>query len=318
MLTKEMVKEYAKSCGADIVGVSSMDRFEGAPKQMDPRYIFPDAKAMIVLGFRIPRGTLRGIEEGTFFSAYSSMGYAAINFVLQPMTLWKMNTMFEEEGYEAVPIANHWPWTNTHIFGENPELTGKLREEWSRPVSEDKPAPDVCIHMRIAAYCAGLGEIGYSKVFLTPQFGPRQRFAAILTDAPLTPDPLYDGPALCDRCMLCAKDCTGGAISTTETVKVTVAGRKLEWGKIDFEKCGRFCFGASKEYNPFMVTPEDEEGFNQEGHLNDYKVPPTYSYGRAIEGSRGCIRACMVHLEKQDKLENKFKNPFRKKKPWRL
>jgi len=319
VVTSEQVKAYAKECGADIVGIASMDRFEGAPKQMDPRYIFPDAKAMIVMGFRILRGTLRGIEEGTFFVSYASMGYAAINFVHQPVVLWDFCKLLEDKGYEAVPIPNNFPWTNTDSSGQNPELTGQLRETWSRPVSPDRPAPDVFIHMRIAAFCAGLGEIGYSKMFLSPQFGPRQRLAAVITDAPLEPDPLYDGPQLCDRCMLCAEECTGQAISTTNTVKVTVAGRDLEWGEIDYHKCSRYFCGASRQYNPFMTCPEDEEGFAQPVSQGQrYKVPPTYVYGRALEGARGCIRACMMHLDEQEKLENKFKAPFRIRKPWRL
>jgi len=140
MLSSKVVKEYAKSCGADIVGIASMDRFEGAPKQADPRYIAPDAKSMIVMGFRIPRGTLRGIEEGTFHVAYSSMGYAAINKVLQPMVLWQVTAMLEDAGYEAVPVPNNFPWCNIHTG------TGEPRPEFSRPVSPPKPAPDVFIH----------------------------------------------------------------------------------------------------------------------------------------------------------------------------
>ena len=73
MLSSKEVKEFAKREGADLVGIASMDRFEGAPKQFDPRYIFPDARALIVLGYRIPRGAFRGIEEGTHFMNYSSM-----------------------------------------------------------------------------------------------------------------------------------------------------------------------------------------------------------------------------------------------------
>jgi Pyruvate/2-oxoacid:ferredoxin oxidoreductase delta subunit len=318
MLTSESVKQYAKECGADLVGIASMDRFEGAPKQMDPRYIFPDAKAMIVMGFRIFRGCLRGIEEGTFFVAYAGMGYAGINWVQQPVVLWNFCKMLEDEGYEAVPIPNNFPWTSTDCSGQDPEATGKPRERWSQPVSPDRPAPDVFIHLRLAAFCAGMGEIGYSQMFLSPTFGPRQRLAAVITDAPLEPDPLYDGE-LCDRCMLCARDCTGQAISTTETIKVNVAGRDIEWGKIDYDKCSRYFCGASKEHNPFMVTPEDEQGFTQPvGKGQQYKVGPQYVYGRALEGARGCIRACMIHLEEQGKLKNAFKNPFRRRKPWRL
>ena len=318
MLKSEEVKQYAKECGADIVGIASMDRFEGAPKQCDPRYIFPEATAMIVMGFRIFRGCLRGIEEGTFYVPYASMGYAGINHVLMPMVMWQFCRMIEDEGYEAIPIPNNFPWTNTDSGGQNPEATGKHRERWSRPVTPDRPAPDVFLHMRIAAFAAGLGEIGYSKMFLSPEFGPRQRLGAVITDMPLDPDPLFEG-GLCDRCMLCAKDCTGGAISTDKTVKIQVAGRDVEWGEIDYKICSRYFCGASKEHNPFITSPEDEEGFAQPVSQGQrYKVGPTYDYGRALEGARGCIRACMIHLEEQGKLKNAFKSPFRRRKPWRL
>ncbi len=294
MLTAEEVKEYAKKAGADLVGITPMDRFEGAPKQMDPRYIFPDATAMIVLGFRIPRGCLRGIEEGTFYVSYCGMGYAGINFVLQPTVLWKITNMLEDEGYEAVPIQNNFPWC--HIQTQ----TGEPRPDWSRPVSPDRPAPDVFIHLRIAAVAAGLGEIGYGKVFLSPEFGPRQRLACIITDAPLEPDPLFEGE-LCDRCMLCVRDCTADAISETETVKVNVAGKELEWGKLDVARCKVGFQWPDPEHNPFLIEPS-----------------PVYVYGRALEGARGCIRACMIHLEEEGRITKTFKNPFRKRKPWRI
>ncbi len=318
MLTASQVKEYAQQAGADLVGLASMDRFEGAPKQMDPRYIFPEAKAMIVLGFRILRGALRGVEEGTFFIAYSGMGYAGINHVLQPMVLWDLCRWLEDQGYEAVPMPNDWSWPGTDILGNDPSIVGPPRPGFSRPVSPDKPAPDVFVHLRIAAFCAGLGEIGYGKLLLTPEFGPRQRLAAVLTDAPLEPDPLFEGK-LCDRCLLCVKDCSGQAISRDETVKVTVAGRELEWGLIDYDKCSRAFCGGSHETNPFMMTPEDEAGFNQQvWTAQHYKLKPTYDYGRALEGAAGCMRACLVHLEQQNKLKNTFHAPFRRRKPWRL
>ncbi len=47
-------------------------------------------------------------------------------------------------------------------------------------------------------------------------------------------------------------------------------------------------------------------------------------YGRieghnpALEGARGCARACMVHLKEKGVLTKKFKNQFRKRKPWKL
>ncbi|OGV51721.1 MAG: hypothetical protein A2017_10285 [Lentisphaerae bacterium GWF2_44_16] len=308
------VKEFAKECGADIVGIANIERFEGAPKQFDPRYIMPEAKSMVVLGFRIFRGLLRGIEEGTLFANYSSMGYAGINKVQMPTVLWNFTKIFEDEGYEALPFHNDFPWNAIST------ATGKMKENWSRPVSPDKPAPDVFIHMRIAAFCAGLGEIGYSKVFLTPEFGPRVRFGCVLTEAPLDPDPLYEGPPLCDKCMACVKACSGNAISATETVKVKIAGRDVEWGKLDEHKCSIAFQGGKND-----VAPDGEElkYAQYDAKPNEYNPfiaspGPLYGYGRAIEGGRGCVRACMIHLEQQGKLKNKFKMPFRRRKPWKM
>ncbi|MBR4221617.1 MAG: hypothetical protein IKR81_10700, partial [Victivallales bacterium] len=64
MLTSSIVKKAALEAGADLCGIGDMARFEGAPKEMDPREIFPEAKTVIGMVFRIPRGVQRGIEEG--------------------------------------------------------------------------------------------------------------------------------------------------------------------------------------------------------------------------------------------------------------
>jgi len=303
VLTSAKIKKCAKSCGADLVGIGSMDRFEGAPKQMDLRYIFPDAKSIIAMGFRHFRGLFRGIEEGTFWTAYPAMGYAGINYIYQPLVLWNVAKMIEDEGYEAIGLPNN---------GLRPNAYGKWNPRVSNPVSPEKPAPDVCWHMRIAAFCAGLGEIGYSKMFLSPEFGPRQRIAILLTDAPLKPDPLFAGK-LCDKCKSCVNECTVNAIPADKTIKITVAGRKIEWADINMAKCAKGFCGGSPKANPFMVTDKEKEEFGY-----NYKVPSMYFYARALEGASGCIRACMIHLEEQGKLKNKFKGPFRKRKPWVL
>ena len=79
MLTSEMIKQAAYEAGADKCGIGPMSRFEGAPPEMDPRKLFPNAKSVIGFVFRIPRGVQRGIEEGTQFYQYPSMAYGGIN-----------------------------------------------------------------------------------------------------------------------------------------------------------------------------------------------------------------------------------------------
>lgn len=302
------VKKFGKECGADLVGIGNIERFEGAPKQCDPRYIMPEAKSIVVLGFRIYRGLLRGIEEGTFFQNYSSLGYAGINTIQQPMALWKFCRIFEDAGYEAFPFNNSFEWTALYTS------TGEQRKDWSRPVAPGKPYPDVFLHMRIAAYIAGLGEIGYSKVFLTPEFGPRVRFAAVLTEAELEPDPLVKPGTLCDRCMACVRNCSGKAISANKTVKVTIAGQELEWGELDVHRCASAFQGI--EYNSEDMTYAPYDGKKTENNPFAGNPNPQNGYGRAIEGGAGCIRACMIHLESQGKLSNKFRQKFRRRPQW--
>jgi ferredoxin len=74
---------------------------------------------------------------------------------------------------------------------------------------------------RHAATRAGLGEFGYNNVVLTPQFGPRQRFNSIVTDADLAPDPLLAEPVcLRDACMLCQRACIMSCITMRDDPEV--------------------------------------------------------------------------------------------------
>ena len=82
---------------------------------------------------------------------------------------------------------------------------------------------DVNVSLRLAAVLAGLGEMGWSKVLLTPQFGPRQRLGLILTDAELEPDPVRIG-RIRDRCKICVRDCPGNAIDPKKGNTITSPG----------------------------------------------------------------------------------------------
>lgn len=147
---------------------------------------------------------------------------------------------------------------------------------------------------------------------------------------------------LCDRCMMCVSECPAGAISKDESVKVTVAGNDLEWGKLDEEKCSAVFCSGTPEYSPFMSEEVGEKiqalvdmpPGKERSEMIAYaggawnialkQVPynrnawESFHHPGTICGARGCQRACFIHLEKQDKLENRFERPFRIRKPWRL
>jgi ferredoxin len=310
----EHIKQYAKMQGADIVGVASMDRFEGAPKQMDPRYIMPEAKSCIVVGFRVLRGSLRGVEEGTFFSNYSSMGYGGITYTFMPMTVNNLSRHIEDMGYEAMPMGHMSDWRAI-------DNEGNLRQGFSKPVSPEKPLPDIMVHLRLAAFAAGLGEIGWSKMLITPEFGPAVRVGIVLTELELEPDPIYAGPKLCNKCMACVNACPGKAISKTKTVRVTVAGHQLEWGEIDCDRCDLYFRGGEEVKSPGEkgYYLQGKEGYRPNDISPFYNAPPkVYNAGKAICGAGGCTRACIASLEARDVLKNKFVQKFRRRKPWKV
>ena len=315
MLTSQDIKAAAKRLGADIVGIGSIDRWSTAPAQMDPKQIMPNAKSIIAMGFRVMRGSLRGIEEGTFFSNYSAMGYGGITYLYMPMTVINLSKMIEDEGYEAVPMGHQSDWRA--IDGN-----GYLRDGYSRPVAPGKACPDVMISMRIAGFLCGLGEIGYSKMLLTPEFGPRVRVGIIITEMELEPDPIIEPGTLCNRCMACVRECPGNCIPADRTVKANVGGYELEWADVDMQKCDRTFIGAEPvaegETGDFIPGSDKYKP----AHFSPFYHKPRnlYNTGKAICGAAGCTRACMVSLEKRGVLKNKFANPFRPAgtKPWRL
>src|SRR5690606_10701785 len=108
------------------------------------------------------RGTLKTIEQGTYWQAYNCDSYWYINEVLSVEILRKLCLHLEAKGYTSVPVHNPFM---SHV---------------GRQIRDDQPeGPDGIISLRMVGVAAGLGELGHSKIFLTPEFGPRQRVYAV-------------------------------------------------------------------------------------------------------------------------------------------
>lgn len=258
-----------------------------------------------------------GIEEGTYFQSYTFMGYGGMNRIYMLIVLRELCCYIEGEGYEAVPVPNYYSCPNISISEQRPA------PGCSVSVAPGLPNPDILVDFRIAAFTVGLGQIGYSKIFLTPEYGPMERFVVLLTDAELEPDQIYEG-TLCDRCIRCVGACSGKAISPHETVRITVAGRKVEWGKLDWLKCSVAYKGGSYEYNPFLSKDAKLEELTPDEYCGGSKLLDWVGYltvegnNPALEGARGCIRECYIHLEETGRLAKAFHQKFRQHKPWRL
>lgn len=320
MLTSERVKQFACSAGADLVGIGSMDRFEGTPPESDPRFIAPKARSIIGLGFRVLRGSLRGVEEGTHFYQFPEMGIVHIDEVYAPGVLRRLACFLEDNGFEGVVQRSVPDRRRGEDPGANPEHLPAFKIKFSEPVAPGRPAPDVLMNFNQAAQLCGLGAVGHGGFFLTSAFGPLQRFAFVLTDAELEPDPVQCG-ALCDACGACVSACPVNALGNGGTLD--------EW------QCMAGRMGAALATNPFLSAESvkadpaaarylsggarfDEAGIAACKGLLDSAYPQVrFGYNPSLCGV-ACQRACLAHLEEKGILKRTFVSPFRDRMPWRM
>ena len=291
----ERVQRAARDAGADLVGFAPIARFDNAPRENDPRSIFPQTRTVIALAVRQPRGALKAVEEGCFWQAYNCDSYWYLNEVLAPSMLRQVVMLLEDEGYTSVPVHNPF-WAHD-----------------GRQIRDDQPTgPDGMVSLRVIGVAAGLGELGLSKVFLTPQFGPRQRVFAVCTDAELDPTPLFTGK-ICDECGLCARECEAAAISTQRSVKLQIEGVEYAHGELDTQACAHVHRGDDSRFSPFFTGREGE------GQKPAYYAFLDHRFRhRSICVGRGCLRACLDHLEKTGRISASFKTPMISGRRWKL
>lgn len=204
-LTAEL-KETALRAGADLVGVASAERMAQAPHPAEE--LLPGSRALVVVGVRIPQAAAKRWEAVK--TPYHVYGHGILNFKLSLID-HEVVRFIEDAGYYALPFSSRDPHYDPDTF------------------------QTVGVSMRHAAAIAGLGEFGWDNLLLNPRFGPRVRYSAILTDAPLQADPLYDGEPLClkDRgCKRCIEACPMGVWNTEEKTVLEVEGKRFEMARM--------------------------------------------------------------------------------------
>ncbi len=223
----ESVKELARRQGAVLVGIAPVERFEPmpplsdeAPKGHHPRDFLPEARSVISIAQPILNPVMDApavladremamvpdhVKYPYLEMLYHQVGHRVHDFMLEFIGQVVGQYLLSQD-YQAMifPTAGLHP----HVEG----LTDK--EIWEGPAKAQaiRFSPFRYTYgpfsHRHTATRAGLGEFGYNNLVLTKEFGARQRFNSIITDAELTADPLISEPiCLRDDCKLCLKAC---------------------------------------------------------------------------------------------------------------
>lgn len=188
----EKIKRLISEKGIDLVAIADARQLILSTPPRPATALLPTARSVIVMAI-----------AHSFAAAFSGSIHLWTRNKMQTSRLLDQTAesiarMIEREGFLSIPISADKP---VEIFKREPG-TGK-KFPHTRVAGQ--------LSLKHAAMSAGLGEIGASNLLLTPEFGPHQRLAAIVTELELAPDPRRE-LKLCDDCGKCAKACPVGAL----------------------------------------------------------------------------------------------------------
>jgi len=278
---EQQIKNYALTeAKMDKVGIASVQRFNESPAGNHPTDFLPGCQSVVVFCTRLPDGAvnaaLRTFEDGQH----------------------DLHGQYGAFGYVGAPNYNLL-WANYKIARFIENLTG----ETALPQTAGPTHGAKMMSMRHCAVAAGLGEFGWSSIVLTPEFGPRNRFGAVLTTAKLKPDPMYSGPKLCnpETCHICEKMCPTGAIPPYSSAQKRIVdfgeGNVQTYCGINWNKCRIMCHGCYEDFNssggnlldPEITNPLSEDlapvmKYNTDHPLMHFpQHNPTWKCGNCLE-----------------------------------
>ncbi len=187
--TEEVRRSITRLLDASGVTVHGTAELSSVREQIDGGYREPlgDAIWGVSLGIGLPDPVVDRLPDRTVGSAmlYKRHAYDIINLRLDMIASAVAQTL-QAAGFQALPV----------------------------PASQmlDRRSLTSLFPHKTAAHLAGLGWIGKNCLLITPEVGPRIRWATVVTDAVLetTAEPL---PSRCGTCDACVRICPAAAFT---------------------------------------------------------------------------------------------------------
>ncbi len=206
--SREWLDAAAREVGADLVGVADLVRAGGL--ETDPPDLFHGFSRAVVMGLKLPDAPVDTCTEGP--TPVYALAYRTANDLLDRMA-FRLARRIEAEGHRALPLP-------ASQLLDRERLTGH-------------------VSYKALGRLAGLGWQGKSLLLVNPEYGPRFRMVAVLTDWDLAADaPVRNR---CGSCSACAEACPAGAIRNVGTEDHYRAREEA----LRFDRCAEFCMACA-------------------------------------------------------------------------
>jgi ferredoxin len=264
LFTKELMR-FTHSLDIDFFGITSVDRLAHTSIYSILKPLnFLTKKNIIVIGIAFPDVS---VERAGKAPAESATSYSFLQYQITyelTLALGEIADYLEARGYFSQPLLNFSPALSKVICPYSLFYNIGL--------------PDIRGNSPVGV-AAGLGELGLNGLLLTPQHGPRQRIAGVITDASLEQSPLYDGESLCDKCSLCIENCPVKALSP-KTEEIKIGEKKFSVAIVNSPLCNR-----EKRVGQTM------EEWREEVLLSESPPKTTGSCGHTV--IEKCLQVCL-------------------------
>ncbi len=188
MIQAKEVKRVLYDMGADLCGIASIDRFDGAPEGFHPRDVLPSCQSVVVFAKKFPVGTLQCKTPVPYTISRNMLAD-----ILDKMSVQFCNDL-ETHNIAAVPTGSI---SHTQFDAK----AGRFRG---------------IVSAKHCAVAAGLGRIGRNTLVATPEYGSVVWLNAVLTDAPLEADEVLTGDPCPAGCSICIDNCPAKALGDAE------------------------------------------------------------------------------------------------------
>lgn len=177
----------------DSVGVVRLEDHKDTPLWHDARKLLPNSQSVVVMALEVFPEIIKHLSSKRLVGELALRDLYGRNMeVVNGRLDWEAYRVVKklhEMGYSGLPLtAGGAPYDSRFVEG--------------------------AISYVQAAQAAGLGNVGWHSMLITPDYGARVRLAMVTTDAPLAPHRLDPGNLPCPTCNgACVKICPAKAIA---------------------------------------------------------------------------------------------------------